>query len=38
VVLAVLACVVFLGYRTYTRKKNRKAEGEKPAEGQGTPS
>jgi len=37
-ILAVLACVAFFGYRTYTRKKARKAEGEKPAEGQGTPS
>ena len=37
-ILAVLACVVFFGYRTYTKRKAQKAQGEKPAEGQGTPS
>lgn len=37
-ILAVLACVGFFGYRTYTKKKARKAEGEKPAEGPGTTS
>ena len=37
-ILAVLACGAFFGYRTYTRKKGRKAQGEKPAEGQGTAS
>ena len=37
-ILAVLACVAFFGYRTYTRRKTRKAGGEKSAEGQGTPS
>ena len=37
-ILAVLACVAFFGYRTYTRKKARKAEGKKPDEGQGTSS
>jgi hypothetical protein len=37
-VLAVLACIAFFGYRTYTRRKARKAAGEKPAEGQGTTS
>jgi hypothetical protein len=35
-ILAVLACIAFFGYRTYARKKARKAEGEKPAGGQGT--
>ncbi|NWF55054.1 MAG: cytochrome c3 family protein [Syntrophaceae bacterium] len=37
-ILVVLACVSFFGYRTYTRKKGRTQEKEKPAEGQGTPS
>jgi Cytochrome c3 len=37
-IFAVLACIAYFGYRTYTRRKARKAEGEKPAEGQGTPS
>jgi hypothetical protein len=37
-ILTVLACIVFFGYRTYIRKKARKAAGEKPAEGQGNPS
>ena len=37
-ILAVLACVGFFGYRTYTKKKAKKAEGEKPAGGEGTTS
>ena len=32
-ILAVLACVGFLGYRTYKKKKAGKKEGEKPAGG-----
>jgi hypothetical protein len=37
-ILAVLAFIAFFGYRTYTRKKARKAAEEKPAEGQGSTS
>jgi hypothetical protein len=37
-VVAILACVAFLGYRSYTRRKGKKGEGEKPPGGQGTPS
>jgi len=33
-ILAVLACVGFLGYRTYRKKKAGKKEGEKPAGGE----
>lgn len=35
-ILVVLACIAFFGYRSYNKKKAKKAEGEKPAEGQGT--
>jgi len=37
-IIGVLACVGFFSFRTYTKKKAKKAEGEKPAEGQGTTS
>jgi hypothetical protein len=37
-ILAVLACIGFFGYRIHTRKKARKAGQEKPGEGQGTTS
>jgi hypothetical protein len=37
-ILAVLACVGFFGYRTYAKRKAQKAQGEKPAEGEGPPS
>jgi len=37
-VVAILACVAFLGYRSYTRRKGKKGEEDKPPEGQGTPS
>jgi hypothetical protein len=37
-ILVVFACIGFFGYRGYRKKKALKAEGEKPADGQGTPS